>query len=332
MLRFKLEPHFSSSWTQRLVDKFRFRQGTYHIPVLGADERKTFLLDTPVPEDAGLPVPLKPQKLGCQQNLESRLLQLPPELLIYAMLFLPHSSLYMVRQTCQVLRNLTDDFQFQDFHWEILQHEEQACHITIPVCDQLRNIKRIFLRRSLCKPCGKLLDSGELEERLRKLWQTLHCTGCQTKHPELLFPQGGRAHNTCVGLLGQFALCKHVKILGKVEAHDGEEVDLRCSDPEHFPVDSMDSEELSDFKRYRPCVNTESTYGGLQYSRSFPLVKIDPQQYPEMPALKSQLLKRLKETHGDGLCQHASTQLDSIVSSLPSASHLIRMSTLFIPP
>ncbi|OBS21608.1 hypothetical protein FPOA_07944 [Fusarium poae] len=217
MLRFKLEPQFSSSWTERLADRFRFRQGTYHIPVLGADEGNLSHLDTPVPQDAGLQVPLKPQKPVCQQNFKSRLLQLPPELLIDVMLHLPYSSLYMVRQTCQVLRNLTDDFQFEWFQWEILQHEHVDSWTTTPACYQLRDIKRIFLRRSLCIPCGNLFDSGELEQRLKKLWQPVYCTGCLTDHPELFFPQGGRARNICVGLLGTFNLCEHVKVSGKVE-------------------------------------------------------------------------------------------------------------------
>ncbi|KPA37320.1 hypothetical protein FLAG1_09867 [Fusarium langsethiae] len=220
MLRFKPGPQFSTSCTQCLIDQFCFKRGTYRIPILEADEEKEKVsyLDTPVPEDAGLPVPLKPQKLGYRQNLASRLLQLPPELLIHTMLFLPYSSLYMVCQTCQVLRNLTDDSQFEYFQWEILQHENRASYTTIPVCDQLRNIKRIFLRRSLCMPYGKLFGSSELEERLKKLWQPVRCTGCKTQHPELLFPQGGRANNICVGLLGEFALCNHIKISGKVKS------------------------------------------------------------------------------------------------------------------
>ncbi|RGP66304.1 hypothetical protein FSPOR_6682 [Fusarium sporotrichioides] len=295
MRRFKPEPQFSTPWTQRLVDQLCFRRDTYRIPVLEADEekQKVSYLDTLVPEDAVLPVPLKPQKLGCRRNLESRLLQLPPELLIYTMLFLPYSSLYMVRQTCQVLRSLTDDFQFEYLHWEILQHERPASYTTLPVCDQPRNIKRIFLRRSLCTQCVKLFDSGELEEKLKKLWQPVRCTRCETEHAELLFSQGDRGHNVCMGLQGNLPLANISKSWAR-----------------------MDSSELQAFKEYRPRV--ETSCGSLQYSRSFALVKIAEEQYPGMPSLKSQLLKRLKETRYDGLYQHVSTQLDAIVSSLPS--------------
>ncbi|KAJ4127970.1 hypothetical protein NW768_008253 [Fusarium equiseti] len=337
MRRFKVKPQTPQvppSFTQRLVNYFRSRKSTYHISVLRANEGKFPHLDTPVPEDASLPVshldapvpedaglpePLKPKKSESRKNLESGLLQLPPELLIYAMCFLPHSSLYMVRQTCQVLRNLADDFQFDDFHWEIFHHEEPRCFITMPLCEELRLIKRIFLRRSLCKPCLRLFDSGELKARLGELWQPVHCKGCQVSHPELLFPQGGRKHDICVGLLGEFALCKHVNVTGEIEVHNGKNPHFRCLDPEHSPENSMDYEERSAFQRYRPLVQNVSAFDGcVVYSRSFPLVKIAPQQYPGMPALKSRLLKQLKEIQHDGLCQHASTQLESIVLSLPS--------------
>jgi hypothetical protein len=119
-----------------------------------------------------------------------------------------------------------------------------------------------------------------------------------------------------VGLLGKFVPCKHLKVSGKVKRHNGKNVTLICSHQEHFPIGGMNSEELSSFKRYRPCVKFIA--GDLKYLRSFPLVKIAPQQYTGMPALKSRLLDRLKETHPDGLCRHASSQLESIVSSLPS--------------
>jgi hypothetical protein len=337
MRRFKVKsqtPQFSPSFTQRLVGYFKSRQSTYHIPVLGVDEGKVShldspvpedanlpvsYLDTPVPDDAGLPEPLKPKTLVYRRNLDSGLLRLPPKLLIYAMCFLPHSSLYMVRQTCQVLRNLADDSQFDDFHWDILHHEKPRCYITMPLCEELRSIKRIFLRRSLCKPCSTLFDSGELEERLGKLWEPVDCKGCQVSHPELLFPQGGREHEICVGLLGEFALCKHVTVRGKIEVHNEENSQFPCLDPEHFPENSMDSKERFDFKKYRPeVVNLSFMNSCVIYSRAFPLLKIAPQQYPGMSALKSRLLKQLKEIHRDGFCQHASTQLESIVLSLPS--------------
>ncbi|EKJ76079.1 hypothetical protein FPSE_03711 [Fusarium pseudograminearum CS3096] len=216
-------------------------------------------------------------------------------------------------QTCQILRNMTCDDQFADFRWDVFQHETVKSFTTIATCDQLRDIKRIFLRRSLCLPCSKLFDSGELEERMKKLWQRVYCSGCKTEHPELLFRQGDRGSNICVGLQGEFALCKHIKVSGKVKVHDGEYHKLACTHTEHF-------EQLPNFKRYRPFILSFRSLGGVssEYSRSFPLVKIAPEQYPGMPALKSRLLKQLKETHYDGLCHHSSTQLESIVSSLPS--------------
>ncbi|KAG8670265.1 hypothetical protein FPOAC1_009673 [Fusarium poae] len=323
MVRLKLEPQFSSPWTQRLVDEYR--KGTLHVPVLGVEEEVS-LLDTPIPEYANLAVPLEPQKLERRkQNLNSRLLQLPLELLIHVISFLPGPSFYMVHQTCQVLRELTETCPFQDFCRKMM-HREDSFHIDNVRCGQLRDIKRIFLRSSLCIPCGRLFNSGELEERMKKLWLPVYCTGCQATHPELVFSQGGRTHNICVGQLGEFAACKHLKVSGKAQADKREDVHIECLHPDHFPAATVASKETAHaYIQYPPHFSTCGSRiisgclisGGLNYSRAIPLVKIAPQQYPGISALKSRLFKQLKESQ-DGLCQHASTQLDSIISSLPS--------------
>ncbi|CEI41941.1 unnamed protein product [Fusarium venenatum] len=342
MVRLKLEPQFLSPWTQRLADRY-LRKGTLHVPVLGVEEEVS-LLDTSIPEHANLAVPLEPQKLERRKkNLNSRLLQLPRELLIHVISFLPEPSCYMVHQTCRVLRGLTETCPFQDFCRKIMHREEpfhidnaldlplrdikyreETFYIDNALCGQLRDIKQIFLRRSLCIPCGRLFDSGELEERMKKLWLPVYCTECHTDHPELVFPQGGRTYNICVGLLGEFAPCKHLKVSGKAQADKRGDVDIVCLHPDHFPAGTVDSKETAHARiQYRPHLYTCETCavtgfsGGLNYSRSIPLVKIAPQQYPGMSALKSRLFKQLKESQ-DGLCQHASTQLDSIISSLPS--------------
>ncbi|KAL5586719.1 hypothetical protein FOBRF1_016589 [Fusarium oxysporum] len=320
MPHFKLDPQYSSSWTQRILDRFRLRQGTYQIPRLEADNGEMFHLDTLVPEDADLPAPLEPLKLGCQQNLGSRLLQLPPELLIHVMLFLPHSALYMVRQTCQTLRELTNDIEFEDFQRHILFLEEETWRITPSTCDQLRLIKRIFLRRSLCEPCGNLFSSGELETRLQRLWQPIRCAGCNQNHPELLFPQGKEKGNICVGLLGHFALCKHVKVSAKLQPKCKDEMDIHCTDPEHYFASSKDAEQSSAVTRCHPNIRTSCLEGihAIDYFRSFPMVKINQRRFPGMPALQAYLLKQLKEKGVEGFCQHASTQIDSIVSCMIS--------------
>ncbi|RGP81328.1 hypothetical protein FLONG3_472 [Fusarium longipes] len=166
MMIFDLDPEVSTWLPTRLADYWRLRRGTYHIPVLEPDERVVSPLDTSRPEDTDLPVPFESPRRTRQKNLECRLLQLPPELVLEIMSALPDHALYMLRQTCQTLRNLTDDFQFEGFRLDILEHEKYLFGMLqydlLDTCYQLRDIKWILLRRSLCGPCGKIADSGEL--------------------------------------------------------------------------------------------------------------------------------------------------------------------------
>lgn len=162
MPRLKLEYSYSSSPIKRLADHFHLNRGTYPVPVF--EEGGRFGIDTPLPDEALVSTPLE------DESQEARLLQLSPELLVLIMLFLPHSSLYMVCQTCSALRNLTDDFKFQAFRIDILRSGEEHSCITEAGFGELRMVQWILLRRSLCTPCGRLFDSGELENRLKELW------------------------------------------------------------------------------------------------------------------------------------------------------------------
>ncbi|ENH73380.1 hypothetical protein FOC1_g10008866 [Fusarium oxysporum f. sp. cubense race 1] len=142
--------------------------------------------------------------------------------------------------------------EFEDFQRHILFFEEETWRITPSTCDQLRLIKRIFLRRSLCKPCGNLFSLGELETRLRRLWQPIRCAGCNQNHPELLFPKGKEKGNICVGLLGHFALCKHVKVSAKLQPNCKDEMDIHCTDPEHYVASSKDAEMSPNHPHFMP--------------------------------------------------------------------------------
>ncbi|SCV47058.1 uncharacterized protein FFB14_09595 [Fusarium fujikuroi] len=326
MPHFKLDPQYSLPWFQRMRGRFRLRDGKYQVALLEAYDGETAVhLDTPVPEDADLPAPLEPLKLGSQRSLESLLLQLPPELLLHVMRFLPHSSLYMLRQTCQVLRELTKDAEFDDFYWDILHFTEQTKRVlgsTLlgSTCEQLRLIKRILLRRSLCEPCGDLLDSGELENQLRRLLQPIRCAGCNHNHPDLLFPQYKEKENICVGLLGHIDLCKHVKVSAKVQPNCRESQYADCTHPDHYVADSKGADDLRSVTRSYPNIRISCREGvhEILLSKSFPILKINQQQFPGMAALQVRLLEQLKEKGVEGLCQHASSQINSIVSCMIS--------------
>ncbi|PNP76068.1 hypothetical protein FNYG_10626 [Fusarium nygamai] len=159
MPRLKLEYSYSSSPIKRLLNLLNLNRGTYDVPIF--KEEELFVSDAPLPDEGHVSAPLE------FKDQRVRLLLLPRELLVLVMLFLPHSSLYMIRQTCSAIRNLTDDFKFQAFRTDILRSGEGHSCITEAGFGELRTVQQILLRRSLCIPCGRLFDSGELERRLK---------------------------------------------------------------------------------------------------------------------------------------------------------------------
>ncbi|SCO58391.1 uncharacterized protein FFMR_15547 [Fusarium fujikuroi] len=311
MPRLKLEYTFSHTPIQRLLNRFRSSRGTYRIPDF---KEESCSVQTPLPDKGLVSAPPEIKNQGV------RLLQLPPELIVLVMLFLPHSSLYMARQTCSALRNLADDLKFQTFRTDILRSGEEHSCVTKAQFGELREIQRILLRRSLCTPCGRLFDSGELESRLMELWLPRHCTGCHQEHPTLLFPQSQRPTYKCVGLLGKLAVCKHLSISGKFKPYIGRKTTVNCTDPEHVIIGRKKSGDLPTFQKYRAGISVDSKYcrDTSEVFRTFPLAKLNPQQFPELEALKSHLMKRIRQLEPGSLCLHASNQLDSIVSCLVS--------------
>ncbi|SPJ79114.1 uncharacterized protein FTOL_07505 [Fusarium torulosum] len=143
------------------------------------------------------------------------LLQLPDEVLLSVMLFMPHSSLYMLRQTCRAFCNLVDDHIFEDFQSEILQNQGRSSCITHYRFCQLRLIQNLLRRRTLCHDCGQMADSGELDRRLAEYWRMKFCQGCKKNHPGIFFSADVR-DTSCLGRLGFFALGGIHKISGNI--------------------------------------------------------------------------------------------------------------------
>lgn len=322
---FRLQHNYSLPWALRQLNRFRRKADTSQVPFFDDKESGTCLLATSGQERGEISMslePLEPQNSLMQISL---LLRLPQELLLQIMILLPYSSLYMVHQTCGILRHLLGGFEFKSFRLEMLRSNEEQYCITKTRFEQLRMVKTIFRRRSLCSPCGKLFDSGKLEERLRALWKPVRCTGCDKSHPELLFPQDRRMENRCVGLLGHFAACEHLKTSSKIpvipikKALEEQDEDITCDHPDHI-ISVYDKYRYSpSLHRFHPRIRYWSNAIGIrsQYSRTFPMMKIHRRQDPEdldMRKIKSFLLKQLQELNGDGLCQHASGQLESIAS------------------
>ncbi|SCV36260.1 uncharacterized protein FFB14_06002 [Fusarium fujikuroi] len=327
---FRLQHHHTLPWALRHLRRFRLGTDTSRVPLFDDNESGTCVQATFGQEYGATTESLQPLEPQHPPTQTSSLLCLPRELLLQIMILSPHSSLYMVYQTCGFFRHLLGGFEFKYFRLEMLRSNEEAYCITKAGFDELFIVKSLFRRRSLCDPCGKLFDSGELDKRLRALWKPVLCTGCNRRHPELLFPQGQRTEHRCVGLLGHFAVCKHLKISGKtldipwrkIERREDDEVVMTCKHPDHVSVyDKYDG--LLSGHIFQPRIKYWPTLtgSGSEYSRSFPMVKIRRRQDVDIGKLRSILLKQLQELDGDGLCQHASGQLESIASFMTLDKH-----------
>ncbi|CZR42740.1 uncharacterized protein FPRO_10043 [Fusarium proliferatum ET1] len=320
---FRLQHHHSLPWALRQL--YRFRPMTDMSPVAHFDnnESSTCLLASSGQEHGETTTSLGALASQRSPAQTSVLLHLPRELLVQIMIHLPYSSLYMVHQTCGIFRHLLGGFEFKYFRLEMLRSNEEAHCITKAGFDELYIVKRLLRRRSLCDPCGKLFDSGELEEKLKALWKPVLCTGCKKHHPGLLFPQGQRTENRCVGLLGHFAVCKHLKISAKsklmpfAKMVKREDESITCGHPDHISVYDINGNSTSRYIR-EPFMRYSTYIAGMcsTYFRSFPMIKIHRQQDLDMSKLKSRLFKQLQDMNGDGLCLHASGQLESIASCI----------------
>ncbi|KAF5644004.1 hypothetical protein F25303_6098 [Fusarium sp. NRRL 25303] len=123
-----------------------------------------------------------------QQQHDARLTlqKLSPELIIEIMLLLPHSSLYLLQQTCQKFRQISKRDTFKTFNLEFRDGPESYC-MSENGYQQRKVIRDILARRTLCQECNAHRDSGKLQEVMQKLYELQYCNGCKASHPALFF-------------------------------------------------------------------------------------------------------------------------------------------------
>jgi hypothetical protein len=201
--------HRHSSGTDRLPSAIK--DGTQGQTAFGYEEN----VKEPLPKADEQQREGHSQRLPNPSDSAVPLLQLPDEVLLTIMAFMPYSSLYMLRQTCHAFRNLVDDHVFEDFRSEILPNQSRSSCITQDGFSELRLIKNVLKRRTLCHRCGQMADSGELDRRLAEYWENDFCQGCTTHHPRIFFSADIR-DKSCLGQLGFFEMCGTHKISGKV--------------------------------------------------------------------------------------------------------------------
>ncbi|KAF5243909.1 hypothetical protein FANTH_7922 [Fusarium anthophilum] len=150
-----------------------------------------------------------------QHQAQGTLQKLSPELIIEIMLLLPHSSLYVLQQTCQKFRQLSKRDIFKTFNLEFRDGPESYC-ISEDGYQQRKLIRDIFARKTLCQECNNHRDSGKLQEAMQKLYELQYCNGCKASHPALFFSpeEKGKRYTQCLGRMGNFPLCSHASLAG----------------------------------------------------------------------------------------------------------------------
>ncbi|KAF5642686.1 hypothetical protein F52700_3113 [Fusarium sp. NRRL 52700] len=179
--------------------------------------------------------------LDQQQQYQAQTLQkLSPELIIETMLLLPHSSLYILQQTCQKFRQLSKRDTFKTFNLEFRDGSQSYC-ISENGYQQRKVIRDIFARRTLCQECNDHCDSGKLQEAMQKLYELQYCNGCKASHPALFFSpeEKGKQYTQCLGRIGNFPLCSHESYAGPDMATlsnvGGRRRKITCEDLSHKP-------------------------------------------------------------------------------------------------
>ncbi|RBR03641.1 hypothetical protein FVER53590_11437 [Fusarium verticillioides] len=173
-----------------------------------------------------------------QHDAHLTLQKLCPELIIEIRLLLPHSSLYLLQQTCQKFRQLSKRDVFKTFNLEFRSGPESYC-ISENGYQQRKVIRDLFARRTLCQECNDKRDSGKLKEAMQKLYELQYCHGCKASHPALFFSprEKEKQYTQCLGRIGNFPLCSHVSLAGPdmvtLANTGGEDESIECNDLSH---------------------------------------------------------------------------------------------------
>jgi hypothetical protein len=271
--------------------------------------------------------------LDQQQQHDARLTlqKLAPELIIEIMLLLPHSSLFLLQQTCKKFRQLSKRDTFKAFNLEFRDGPESYC-ISENGYQQRKSIRDILVRRTLCQGCNAYRDSGKLLEVMHKLYELQYCHGCKASHPALFFSseEKGKQYTQCLGRIGNFPLCSHESFAGP-DMVTGSNIggmhrSIMCEDLSHklSPPNSL-SEMI-----YAPkgVLGTLSAFGGgpmkhhpyFILTTTIPLVVLDGcSDICTEEAIRQ--LKNGQYTVGDAkaLCKHFSREiLEECMASEPS--------------
>ncbi|KAK8065825.1 hypothetical protein PG997_012572 [Apiospora hydei] len=154
---------------------------------------------------------------------ESKLLVLPDEIIMMVLQSIQDNvSMLVLHQTCRRLRSLCEDatLEYQALSqldakpWWDDPYLKQICSLQD---DELTEYGRLLWRDRMCGECKHLRsDANSYKQAVGRIYRTMRCSGCKTRHPLYLFSYGERqkASNVrvCIGRQGYFRFCKHVTL------------------------------------------------------------------------------------------------------------------------
>ncbi|RSM00879.1 hypothetical protein CDV31_011632 [Fusarium ambrosium] len=111
--------------------------------------------------------------IRAMEDKDCRLFELPEELLLEILEHLPHSSLYLLRQTCTTFRRLIMDAAFRDFNLDFSRPLDESSCITQAGHEQRRMIRDVLARRTHCKHCNRSRENGRFKEKMMELYEPM---------------------------------------------------------------------------------------------------------------------------------------------------------------
>lgn len=146
----------------------------------------------------------------------SRLCQLPEELLIHIMRDLDTPSLLCLRRTSQQFMRIFGDRKFEEYHGDRNLAPWQSENAkAIGSRKQLRIFREQIGRDRLCQTCisARTGPNSKMNAYQARSEELLHCSGCAVDHPSCAFSRKQRAlpptKRVCTAREGFIRICKH---------------------------------------------------------------------------------------------------------------------------
>ncbi|KAF4989247.1 hypothetical protein FDECE_14782 [Fusarium decemcellulare] len=284
--------------------------------------------------------PLEPPRSRLLQLLRSRrlrrsrskLVQLPKELLLEIMHNLPHSSLYLLRQTCREFFRLSKHKSLADFNTEFSRVQNESFCASRAEYEQRLIIRDILARTSNCNDCNRFRETGALKQKMIELYEPKFCSGCRQHHAALFFAPNQRRTKSeggapCLGRIGRFPLCFHKSLAG----HDLEtirnarlEEKIICTDQSHLPqhvlARGLNVETDDNFPEMKVQVFTYMLYMlFFNVTKKSFLLSLDHDSHISIQDIRQRLSERLQpRPHCQQFCKHLALQSEQLLDSLAS--------------